>query len=44
MEKEGTKIKKLLGYVMWNLITVGSLQLPNDSTIASLEANKNRKK
>ena len=25
---------------MWNLFTVGSLQFPNDSTIASLEANK----
>ena len=29
----------LLRYVMWNLFTVGSLQFPNDSTIASLEAN-----
>ena len=25
---------------MWNLFTVGSLQFPNDSTIASLEANQ----
>ena len=24
-------------YVIWNLFTVGSLQFPNDSTIASLE-------
>ena len=32
------------GYVMWNLFTVGSLQFPNDSTIASLEANQNRPK
>ena len=31
-------------YVMWNLFTVGSLQVCNDSTIASLEANKNRPK
>ena len=29
---------------MWNLFTVGSLQFPNDSTIASLEANQNRPK
>ena len=29
-------------YVMLNLFTVGSLQFPNDSTIASLEANQNR--
>ena len=28
-------------YVMWNSFTVGSLQFPNDSTIASLEANTN---
>ena len=27
---------------MWNLFAVGSLQFPNDSTIASLEANQNR--
>ena len=27
---------------MWNLFIVGSLQFPNDSTIASLEANQNR--
>ena len=27
---------------MWNLFTVGSLQFPNGSTIASLEANQNR--
>ena len=26
----------LLCYVMWNLFTVGSLQFPNGSTIASL--------
>ena len=26
---------------MWNLFTVGTLQFPNDSTIASLEANQN---
>ena len=31
-------------YVTWNLFTVGSLQFPNDSTIASLEANQNRPK
>ena len=30
--------------VMWNLFTVGSLQFPDDSTIASLEANQNRPK
>ena len=29
---------------MWNLFTVGSLQFPNDSTIASLEANQSRKR
>ena len=29
---------------MWNLFIVGSLQFPNDSTIASLEANQNRKR
>ena len=29
----------MLCYVMWNLFTVSSLQFPNDSTIASLEAN-----
>ena len=29
---------------MWNLFIVGSLQFPNDSTIASLEANQNRPK
>ena len=29
-------------YVMWNLFTVGSLQFPNDSTVASLEANQNQ--
>ena len=34
----------LLCYVMCNLFTVGRLQFPNDSTIASLEANKNRPK
>ena len=28
-----------LCYVMWNLFTVGSLQFPHDTTIASLEAN-----
>ena len=27
----------MLCYVIWNLFTVGSLQFPNDSTIASLE-------
>ena len=32
----------MLCYVMWNLFTVGSLQFPNDSAIASLEANQNR--
>ena len=32
----------MLCHVMWNLFTVGSLQFPNDSTIASLEANQNR--
>ena len=32
----------MLCYVMWNLFTVGSLQFPNDSTIASLEGNQNR--
>ena len=26
---------------MWNLFTVGTLQFPNDSTIASLETNQN---
>ena len=31
-------------YVLWNLITVGSLQFPNDSTITSVEANQNRPK
>ena len=31
----------MLCYVEWNLFTVGSLQFPNDSTIASLEANHN---
>ena len=25
---------------MWNLFTIGSLQFPNDSTIASLEVLK----
>ena len=30
--------------VMWNLFTVGSLQFPNDSAIASLEVNQNRPK
>ena len=34
----------MLCYVMWNSFTVGSLQFPNDSTIASLEANRNRPK
>ena len=29
---------------MWNLFIVSSLQFPNDSTIASLEANQNRKR
>ena len=29
---------------MWNLFTVGSLKFPNDSTIASLEANQNRRR
>ena len=29
--------------VMWTLFTVGSLQFPNDSTIASLEVNQNRR-
>ena len=29
---------------MWNLFTVGSLQFPNDSTTASVEANQNRPK
>ena len=33
----------MLCYVMWNLFTVGSLQFPNDSTIASLEVNQNRR-
>ena len=32
----------MLCYIMWNLFTVCSLQYPNDSTIASLEANQNR--
>ena len=32
----------MLCRVMWNLLTVDSLQFPNDSTIASLEANQNR--
>ena len=27
--------------MLWNLFTVDSLQFCNDSTIASLEANKN---
>ena len=27
-------------YVMWDLFTVGSLQFPNDSAIASLDANQ----
>ena len=31
----------VLCYVMWNLSTFGSLQFPNDSTIASLEAKQN---
>ena len=39
-----SKSNLLLRYVMWNLFTVGSLQLCNDSTIASLEANQNRPK
>ena len=26
---------------MWNVFTVGSLQFPNDSTIASVQANQN---
>ena len=30
----------MLCYVMWNLFTVGSLQFPNDNTIASLKANQ----
>ena len=34
----------LLCYVMWNLFTVGSLQFPNDNTVASLEANQNQPK
>ena len=34
----------MLCYVTWNLFTVGSLQFPNDSTIALLEANQNRPK
>ena len=29
----------MLCFVMWNLFTVGSLQFPNDSAIASVEAN-----
>ena len=32
----------MLCYTAWNLFTVGSLQFPNDSTIASLEANQDR--
>ena len=32
----------MLCYVMWNLFTVGILQFCSDSTIASLEANRNR--
>ena len=39
-----SKSNLLLRYVMWNLFTVGSLQLCNDSTITSLEANQNRPK
>ena len=35
-----TGIKAMLCYVMWNLFTIGSLQFPNDSTIASLEVLK----
>ena len=31
---------KMLCYVMWNLFTVGSLQFPNDNTIASLKPNQ----
>ena len=34
----------MLCYVMWNLFTVGSLQFPNDNTVASLKANQNRPK
>ena len=37
--------KVMLCYVcVMNLFTAGSLQFPNDSTIASLEANQNRPK
>ena len=41
MEKDRTKTS--LCYVMWNLFTADSLLFPNDSSIASLEANQNRK-
>ena len=36
-------LKLMLCYVMWNLLTVASLQFPNDSAIASLEVNQNRR-
>ena len=37
-------VRFMLCKVMWNLFTAGSLQFCNDSTTASLEANKNRPK
>ena len=36
-------LKLMLCYVMWNLLTVASLQFPNDSAITSLEVNQNRR-
>ena len=32
-------LQNVMLYVMWNLFTVGSLQICNDSAISSLEGN-----